>query len=600
MLTVSSIAKAGWPGFLVAGSIILVVPHFVSEFGLSLFITTGAVAISAIGLVLLYGFAHQLALGQAAFCVIGAYGSGLLTARLGWDPTLAAVVSAAVSMAIAYAIGRPILHLRGYVLAMGSLAVQLILIHLAIEWLDVTGGSMGLTGVPRFGIAGFTIQSDVVFYYFTWALVLLAVFACRNIDRSRVGRALRALAASEAGAASVGIDIARHKIEMFVLSAGLASVAGSLMAHYLRLIEPQMFNVQYSLNLLVGVIVGGLTSPWGGPVGAVVLALLREAMRVLSLPLVELLIVGVITIAVLVFFPTGVMGMLNRLLSPRVKKGSAQILPAVNPTAVAPPYSIDLAIGSDPLVQVIGASRTFGSLRAVSAVDFMVPKGSITALLGPNGAGKTTLFNLISGQEKLDSGRVIFAGKDMQELQPNQIARLGIARTFQLLQLFDGLTVVETVMCGRQRFASSSLAGVVVSAPSYLTEEKAMRGRAMATLEFLGLSSLAEMDPKTLPFGLQRQVELARALALEPALLLMDEPASGLNDAETEELAATILKIRRAGTTVLLVEHDVRLVMGLADHIVVMDRGVKIAEGQPEEVRRMPVVIQAYLGSEAA
>jgi ABC-type branched-subunit amino acid transport system ATPase component len=155
-------------------------------------------------------------------------------------------------------------------------------------------------------------------------------------------------------------------------------------------------------------------------------------------------------------------------------------------------------------------------------------------------------------------------------------------------------------MCGRQRFASSSLAGVVVSAPSYLTEEKAMRGRAMATLEFLGLSSLAEMDPKTLPFGLQRQVELARALALEPALLLMDEPASGLNDAETEELAATILKIRRAGTTVLLVEHDVRLVMGLADHIVVMDRGVKIAEGQPEEVRRMPVVIQAYLGSEAA
>ena len=596
----ASFARAGWPGFALAAAIIAVVPFFVSSFGLSLAITTGAVAISAVGLVLLYGFAHQLALGQAAFCIIGAYGSGLLTTRLGWDPTLAALLSAGASMAIAYAIGKPILHLRGFVLAMGSLAVQLILIHLAIEWLDVTGGSMGLTGVPRFGIAGLTIQSDVVFYYFTWSLVLLSVLACRNIDRSRIGRALRALAVTEAGAASVGIDIARHKIEMFVLSAGLASVAGSLTAHYLRLIEPQMFNVQYSLNLLVSVIVGGLTSPWGGPVGAIVLALLREVMRVLSLPLVELLIVGIVTVGVLIFFPTGVMGALSRISAPRIRAAGTPDLASVSGSASAPPYAIPASAGEEPLVTVSGASRAFGNLKAVSSVDLTVAEGSITALLGPNGAGKTTLFNLISGQERLDSGRVVFAGEDIQNSQPDEIARLGVARTFQLLQLFDGLTVLETVMCGRQRFATSSLAGVVAKLPGQVSEESAMRERAMATLDFLGLASLADADPKALPFGLQRQVELARALALEPRLLLMDEPASGLNDAETEMLAATILKVRRAGTTVLLVEHDVRLVMGLADHIVVMDRGTKIAEGPPDFVRNSPAVIEAYLGSEAA
>jgi len=583
---------------LPAGALVLAFPWFVSEYGLGLAISTGAVAISAIGLVLLYGFAHQLALGQAAFCIVGAYGTGLLTVKLGWDPALAALASAALAMAIAYAIGRPILQLRGYVLAMASLAVQLILIHLAIEWLEVTGGSMGLTGLPRFGIAGVTISSDLAVYYFTWALVFLAVLVCRNVDTSRIGRALRALAASEAGAASVGIDIARAKLEMFVLSAGLASIAGSVTAHYLRLIEPQVFSVQFSLNLLVGVIVGGLTSPWGGPVGAVVLTLLREVTRLLSLPLVELLVVGVVTVAVLIFFPTGIMGLLGRWARRPAGKQSLSP-PAAQPTGGRDlPYAIPLAAGADavPILRVDAVSRSFGSLRAVEDVGFSVERGSITALLGPNGAGKTTLFNLISGQERLGSGAVLFEGREIQALDPHRIASAGIARTFQLIQLFDGLTVVENVMCGRQRFARTSLAGVVAGFRGGAVEERTMRARALEFLDFVGLTAEADMDPRALPFGLQRQMELARALALEPALLLMDEPASGLNDNETERLAETIIKIRAAGTTILLVEHDVRLVMGLADHVVVMDRGRKLTEGSPAEIRRSQAVLDAYLG----
>lgn len=585
-------------GFLIAALLILALPVVASGYWLGLATSTGAIAISAVGLVLLYGFAHQLALGQAAFCIVGAYGSGLLTSRLGLDPTLAALVSVALSVTIAYAIGGPILRLRGYVLAMASLAVQLILIHLAVEWLDVTGGSMGLTGLPHFGIGGFRISSDLAYYYLTWSLVLVCVAACRNIDRSRIGRALRALSVSEAGAASVGIDIARAKLEMFVLSAAMASIAGSVTAHYLRLIEPQVFSVQYSLNLLIGVIIGGLSSAWGGPVGAIVLALLREATRVLSLPLVEVLVVGVVTVAALIFFPSGLMGLLERAAGTRRKTDPSTTSEPMALAAKELPYSVTAPPTGPtaPILTVRGASCRFGSLQAVDDVSFDVERGSITALLGPNGAGKTTLFNLISGHERLASGTVTFEGQDIQSFNPDRIARTGMARTFQLLQLFGGLSVEENVMCGRQRFASASLAAVVAGLPGQAAEERAMRARAREFLETLGLASVAEADPRTLPFGLQRQVELARALAAQPSLLLMDEPASGLNDNETEQLAELILRIRAAGTTILLVEHDIRLVMGLADHIVVMDRGRKLAEGPPAEIRRSQLVLDAYLG----
>ena len=241
-----------------------------TDYAVGIGITIGIMAIAASGLVLLLGYAHQLAIGQAAFCIIGGYGSAMLTVRAGWDPALAAVLSAAVSMVIAYLIGRPILHLRGFVLAMGSVAVQLVLIHFAIESLALTGGSMGLTGVPRFSAFGFVFATDTAYFYLVWILALGCVQICRNVDRSRTGRALRAIAVSEAGAASVGIDIARYKVQMFVLSAGMASIAGSLTAHYLRIMEPQVFSITYSLNMLIAVIIGGLgrARRRGGAVGA--------------------------------------------------------------------------------------------------------------------------------------------------------------------------------------------------------------------------------------------------------------------------------------------------------------------------------------------
>ena len=585
-------------GFGLAALVLLAVPFIVNtDYLVGVGITIGLMAIAASGLILLVGYAHQLALGQAAFCIIGGYGSALLTVRAGWDPALAALVSCAISMFTAYLIGRPILHLRGFVLAMGSLAVQLVLIHVAIELLDITGGSMGLTGVPRFSVLGFVFASDTTYYYLVWAVALVAVMICRNIDRSRIGRALRAISVTEAGAASVGIDIARHKVEMFVLSAGLASIAGSLTAHYLRIMEPQIFSVTYSLNMLIAVIIGGLWSPWGSVVGAGALSALREGLRILSLPLVEVLIVGTVTVAILMLMPRGLMGIVSR--AGRNKKPASLHMHdnAVDQT-VALSFIPPVVGAGQPLLEAENLSRAFGSLKAVDDVNFTVREGLITALIGPNGAGKTTTFNLLCGYEQVDCGNVRFAGTAIENWSADRIARHGIGRTFQIVQLFEGMTVLENVMCGRDRFARTSLASVILRLPTLVAEERVACDKALAALALVGLTAYADADPTTLPFGLQRQVEFARMLALEPRLILMDEPASGLNDSETERLGELILRIRAAGSTVLLVEHNMRLVMGLADHVVVMNRGSKLAEGPPDTIRAMPEVIAAYLGGQ--
>ena len=245
-----------------------------------------------------------------------------------------------------------------------------------------------------------------------------------------------------------------------------------------------------------------------------------------------------------------------------------------------------------------GASRAFGSLRAVNDVSFTVEAGSITALIGPNGAGKTTLFNLIGGYQPLDAGTVKFLGEPIETLLPDEIALRGIGRTFQNLQLFDNMTVLENVMCGRHRLMSTGISGISARLPQVPREEEEARRAARAALAFVGLRGAEDMRPSVLSFGHQRLVEVARALALEPKLLLMDEPASGLNDTETERLAELVLRICALGITVLLVEHDMRLVMGLADSVVVMHHGEKIADGPADQVRADPQVIAAYLGQD--
>lgn len=572
---------------------------FPGRFEIGAAITVGAVAISATGFVLLIGYAQQLALGQPAFCLIGGYGSAILTVRYGGDPLAALIAAMVASMAAAYGLGKPILKLRGFVLAMASLAFQLILVYAGLEAVAFTGGAEGIPGVPKFGAFGQPFESDRSYYYLVWLLVAISLVIGLNIDRSGIGRALRAIATSETAAGAVGIDVTAHKVQMFVLSAGLASVTGSLMVHYLRIMEPHIFGFAFSLSLITAVIVGGLASIWGGVLGAATMVTLRESLRVLQLPLWEIVIMGALTVVVLLMFRRGLVGAIADayawFFTPTRER--REDLPAA--IDASPRAAVSRPDRGVPLISMDSVSKSFGSLQAVSQVSFSVEAGSVTALIGPNGAGKTTLFDLISGYLPIDQGRIHFAGRRIDRLLPYQIARLGVGRTFQNLQLFDNMSVVENVMSGCHAWVRPGLGEATLRLPAVVRQERAIRDTAYHWLRFVGLESAANLSPGALPFGHQRKLEIARALATSPALLLLDEPASGLNDPETENLAELILSIRELGVSVLIVEHDMRLVMGLADRIVVMNHGLNIAEGSPEDVRKNPDVITAYLGRQS-
>jgi ABC-type branched-subunit amino acid transport system ATPase component/ABC-type branched-subunit amino acid transport system permease subunit len=575
---------------------VLVYPAlFHGGFALGAAIMVAGLAIGAVGLVLLLGLAHQLAIGQAAFYMVGGYGSAILTTRYGWDGASAMVASALCASVVAYVIGGPILRLRGFVLAIASLALQLLFIALAILLVAITGGASGIPTVPHFSLGPWVVASDLSYYFIAWFLVLAALAIGINIDHSCIGRALRALAADEAGAAASGINTTSYKVLIFVISAAMASIGGSLIVHFLRVIDPTVFGLQFSLDIITAVIIGGMQSVWGGVLGAVVIVALREALRLLEQPAWEVIIMGILTVVVLIGFRAGVVGAIEAVFgawSPKRGPGAPR----------TPPGTSGLARADRAAWSIIANRRcepVFGALRAVEGVSFAVSTGEIVALIGPNGAGKTTLLDMISGHRAFDAGRAIFAGVDITRKMPDAIARAGIARTFQAIRSFDNISVLENVMCGCHIFSRAGFASVALGLPGAAEDEQRLRAVAMRELEFVGLRDVAELRPDQISFGHQRMMELARAMALEPELLLLDEPASSLNDSETEALAELLLRIRARGVAILLVEHDIRLVMGLADTVVVMDHGEKIAQGTADCVRQDPQVISAYLGMAA-
>jgi branched-chain amino acid transport system permease protein len=505
---------------------------FHSGYALGAAIVAAGFAIGATGLVLLLGLAHQLAIGQAAFYMIGGYGSAILTTRYGWDGASAMAASAACALLVAFVVGGPILRLRGFVLAIASLALQLLFIALAILLENLTGGSAGIPAVPHFSIGPWPIANPLGFYFVCWILVAAAIGIASNIANSRIGRALRALAADEAGAAASGINTTNYKLLIFVVSAGMASIGGSLIVHFLRVMDPTVFGLQFSLDIVTTVIVGGLQSIWGGVIGAIAIIALREGLRLLGQPAWEVIIMGVLTVIVLLGFRAGIAGAVAALFQRDDHAGHGAPSTGVRALAFG-----DFARQDGLLLRVRNAARSFGSLRAVGGVSFDVNAGEIVALIGPNGAGKTTMLDMISGHRALDRGGVAFLGRNVGTRMPDAIARAGVARTFQTVRAFDNMSVLANVICGCHAFSRSGLLSICLGLPDVAADEDRLRKRAMDALAFVGLTHAAGQTPSQLPFGHRRMMELARAIAQQPALLLLDEPASGLNDAETEAFA---------------------------------------------------------------
>ena len=592
----------------------------VGQLDVAVFILLSAMAATGLGLVI--GLTNQFSLGQAAFVLVSAYTAAILTADHGWDPMAALAAAVGLSVVMGFIVGWLTLRLEGLNLALATLAILVIALVFVARQEDLTGGNQGVLGVSPLDVFGWSIEEPKDYFLFCLGVLAIMLLIARNVWRSRMGRTLRAIGIDQEAAESVGLNAWRLKLKVFVLSSAMAGVAGVLWTYYLQYASPDSWGIKLTIDLVTYVVVGGVISPFGAAVGAAVVGSLQYWVRQnVDLPgdasSWEVIISGVLLVFFVLVFRRGLVSIPSLVVDGvrklRDRRGEAReetLAAEGGPTpAAAPAGSMTIPAVTNgsrvqdplrsevPLVVVDGLTKRFGNLIAVNGVSFTLRPGYITAMIGPNGAGKSTVINMISGTLLPSEGAMGLMGRPVVGLRSQDISRLGLARTFQTPRLFDGMTLLETVMLARDRFGSRSwLMGAALKTPRALRDEVESREQALAWLSYVGLAHDAHETASSLTTGKQRLAELARALATEPVVLLLDEPAAGLDGAETRALAQIIRNLADAGIAILLVEHDMGMVMSIADHVVVLEEGKKISEGPPEVVGNDKNVVDAYLG----
>jgi branched-chain amino acid transport system permease protein len=565
----------------------------------------GLNTIIVVGLNLLIGYAGQISLGHAAFYGLGAYISGILTVTYNVSPWLAMIVAVFATALLALIVGIPTLKLRGHYLVMATLGLNLIVNIIIVQWDEVTGGPSGFPGIPNLSIGKWAFDTDQRMYFLIWSVAFASILLALNLVQSRAGRGLRALHGSEVAADSVGVPTKTYKVKTFVLSAIYASLAGSLYAHYLTFISPKTFDIFFSIELVTMVIVGGMGSIWGVLFGTVFLTTLPNVLNFFDE--YKDIFYGLILVLILIFLPEGIVVALREKRRTKTLAGTGDTPQAPRQQQSAEPVPGESWLGADqympssvaPILSVRKVTMSFGGLMALANVSFDLRDGAITALIGPNGAGKTTMINIISGVYRPHRGGILFADNEIIGLRPYRLAERGLTRTFQNLQVFDNMTVLENVMVGLHARTRNEFVHSMCHLPGFAQEERKIRQRAWEVLAFFNLEDQADWPAYSLPFGQQKRLEMARAFAPHPRVLLLDEPVAGLNMTESREMAQLILKIRSQRISVLLVEHDMNVVMGISDEVVVLSYGRKIAEGPPQEIQKDQEVLSAYLGSVA-
>jgi branched-chain amino acid transport system permease protein len=577
-----------WPFVLLVIAIAVpLLPYYanVSHFVLSMFMQATTYAIAVLGMVVVLGYTGQINLAQAAFFGFGAYGVALGTVSYGLSFWVSLALGIGIAGFAGGILGLTTLRLGGHYLAMITISFQQIFDLVAVNWIEVTHGPDGIAGIARPSLFGYELSDDRA-YLLLCSLVLYSMMAAVwYLPRTRLGRAMRGVRENELAAEVVGVHTLRTKVVAFTLCAALGGVGGGLYAGGFAYISPDNFNFQRAVEFLSMVLLGGAQSPFGGALGTTLLILLPEWLKEMPPSLqfikdVYLAIYGLAVILIMVFMPEGIWGLL--------RNGWKKFTTAVPvDTSGIQPLHLDIAVTeTTPLLKLEGMQKYFGGLRAVDGIDLEVARGTVHALIGPNGSGKTTTLNVVNGIYKATGGRIFIDGNDVTLKSPHERAGHGLGRTFQNIRLFPSMSALENVIVGAQRDNNPIEPG-----------GKALRARAMSALQFVGLADKADAIVRSLPYGHQRLVEIARALAGHPKLLLLDEPAAGLNQTEKMELVELLKKLRSGhGLTIFLIDHDMGLVEKVSDRITVLNFGKKIAEGTPQEVLRHPDVIAAYLG----
>jgi ABC-type branched-subunit amino acid transport system ATPase component/ABC-type branched-subunit amino acid transport system permease subunit len=585
-----------WP-LLVFAVVVAAIPLIpgVPPFWIVLLDNIGLAALVAMGLVLLTGVGGLTSFGQAAFCGFGAYTTAVLTVTYGFSPWLTLPLSLLVSGIAAVILGIVTVRLSGHYLPLGTIAWGIGLFYLFSK-LEFLGRNDGISGIPPLTIGSLRMLSPGTIYYAIWIAVLISAVLTMNLLDSRTGRAIRALRRGHIAAEAFGVHAPRAKLLVFIYAAVLAGLSGWLYAHFQRAANPTPFGAQAGIEYLFIAVVGGAGYVWGAVLGAGIVVILKEILQS-YLPYIfggqsqlETIVFGILLVLLLQLAPTGVWPWLMSWLPIKFARKHPD-------TALTLPARVRSPTAPSVLLQIENARKQFGGVIAVNDVSFDVQVREIVALIGPNGAGKSTTFNLITGVLTATGGSISVLGKNVDNAPPQEVVKLGVARTFQHVKLVPDMTVLENVAIG------AHLRGHAGAISSMFRLDRADEARLLAEaarqIERVGLGDQIGQLAGSLSLGQQRIVEIARALCVDPVLLLLDEPAAGLRLMEKQRLAALLRQLRDGGMSVLLVEHDMGFVMDLANRVVVLDFGTKIAEGTPAAIKTNPDVIKAYLGAAA-
>jgi branched-chain amino acid transport system ATP-binding protein/branched-chain amino acid transport system permease protein len=562
-----------------------------SAYHLHVVIMAGIFSVLALSLNLLLGYTGQLSLGHAAFFGIGAYTAALLALRAGWPFWLDLPATAVTAGLAGWGIGRLALKVRGAYFVLVTISFAGVISLISVNWMELTNGPLGLPGVPAPELLALSFRTKPAYYYLVLAAVALAYLVCHRLVHSRLGRAFLALRENELLAESVGVDPTRTLVAATVVSAAMAGVAGGLYAHYVRFVSPEVFLFSYTVTMVIMVVAGGKGTLAGPVVGAVLFTALPEALREAVAWQWQMLAYGVLLVLLVFFLPRGIVtsfgGGLGGPLRGLPQEGIAPAKPALERVQSSAPLRIE-----DLVVH-------FGGVAALAGVSFGVEPGTITSLIGPNGAGKTTVFNAITGYLRPLRGHVVWDDAPLTGRRPCEVARRGVVRTFQKTSVFPALSVRDNVMIGLHLRGRARALDILVGRRAVREEEARLAAEAERVIAFVGLAPRRDAIAGSLAYGEQRLVELAVALAARPRLLLLDEPGAGMTGGEKDRLVELVRRVREQGVTVFLVEHDMRLVMGVSDTVIVLNHGRVIAEGPPVAIQANPDVIGAYLGSSA-